>query len=180
MCNTCKENAFQCHSCRNINYDHLDAFLCNECGLSKYITYSFQICARPDFAVEKITNDKMKDDAEKNLEDVLVQAQKKYSKLNERKQSLTASIKLLNSSEISVPISDIQKIFNDSAVLYQDMMKNMENAKSLRKELIEFEEVKRGEYSSDNQNSFDDIFKEPDEKADEAMSKEYEQEDMSD
>ena len=60
------------------------------------------------------------------------------------------------------------------------MMKSMENAKSLRKELIEFEEVKRGEYSTESQNSFDDIFKEPDENADEATSKEYEQEDISD
>ena len=48
------ENLFQCHSCRNINYKHLDAFLCNEYGASKYVKYKFAICARPDFAVEKI------------------------------------------------------------------------------------------------------------------------------
>lgn len=142
--------------------------------------YEFSLLARPDFAVEKIKNDKMKDEAEKSLENVLVAAQSKYLKITERRQSLIASIKILNSSEVSIPISDIQKIFNDSATLYQDMMKSMENAKSLRKELIEFEEVKRGEYSADSHNSLDDIFKEPENYSDEAVNKEYEQEDMSD
>ena len=142
--------------------------------------YEFSLLARPDFAVEKIKNDKMKDEAEKSLENVLVAAQSKYLKITERRQSLIASIKILNSSEVSIPISDIQKIFNDSATLYQDMMKSMENAKSLRKELIEFEEVKRGEYSADSHNSLDDIFKEPENYSDESVNKEYEQEDMSD
>ena len=142
--------------------------------------YEFSLLARPDFAVEKIKNDKMKDEAEKSLENVLVAAQSKYLKITERRQSLIASIKILNSSEVSIPISDIQKIFNDSATLYQDMMKSMENAKSLRKELIEFEEVKRGEYSADSHNLLDDIFKESEDISDEAVNKEYEQEDMSD
>ena len=33
---TCGENANQCFKCRNINYESLEAFLCNECGEGRY------------------------------------------------------------------------------------------------------------------------------------------------
>ena len=36
VCDYCRENAYQCRQCRNINYEDLDAFMCNECGYSKY------------------------------------------------------------------------------------------------------------------------------------------------
>ena len=36
ICKNCHENAYQCRQCRNINYEKLDAFLCNECGYSRY------------------------------------------------------------------------------------------------------------------------------------------------
>ncbi|KAM6559466.1 hypothetical protein CsatA_028705 [Cannabis sativa] len=33
ICGNCHEkNAYQCRQCRNINYENLDSFLCNECG----------------------------------------------------------------------------------------------------------------------------------------------------
>ena len=47
ICRYCRENAYQCRQCRNINYENLtDAFWCNECGcarqdkLDAYITHS--------------------------------------------------------------------------------------------------------------------------------------------
>jgi ribosomal protein S27AE len=35
-CNSCGENAQQCHYCRHINYEKPDAFLCTECGMCRY------------------------------------------------------------------------------------------------------------------------------------------------
>ena len=47
ICRYCRENAYQCRQCRNINYENLtDAFWCNECGCARHdkldadITYS--------------------------------------------------------------------------------------------------------------------------------------------
>ena len=34
----------QCRRCRNINYEHTDAFLCNECGHSRFAR--LEICLR--------------------------------------------------------------------------------------------------------------------------------------
>ena len=39
ICRYCHENVYQCRQCRNINYENLDAFLCNECGFSRYVRY---------------------------------------------------------------------------------------------------------------------------------------------
>jgi len=38
ICTNCRENAYQCRYCRNINYEKLDAFICNECGHCRYAT----------------------------------------------------------------------------------------------------------------------------------------------
>lgn len=157
VCATCRENAFQCTFCRNINYENLEAFLCNECGLSRYGKYEFSILAKPDFAIEKIKNEKMKEDAENSLENTLIVAQNKYSKLSERRQVLIGHVKKLNGAEGTNPTADIQSLFGESVSLHHAMMKSLENAKSLRKELLEYEEMRRGDYH-DGYNADDDVF----------------------
>ena len=46
VCRQCGEVAFQCRSCRNINYDHLDAFLCVECGYCRFSDFTYKIKSR--------------------------------------------------------------------------------------------------------------------------------------
>ena len=45
VCGHCRENAHQCRHCRNINYEHLDAFICNECGHSRHARVEVSIHA---------------------------------------------------------------------------------------------------------------------------------------
>ena len=47
VCDHCRENAHQCRHCRNINYEHLDAFICNECGHSRHARVEISIAAKP-------------------------------------------------------------------------------------------------------------------------------------
>ncbi|KAK9812313.1 hypothetical protein WJX73_001476 [Symbiochloris irregularis] len=49
VCRYCRENALQCRQCRNINYEHLDAFVCNECGHSRFARFEFSVSAAPAF-----------------------------------------------------------------------------------------------------------------------------------
>ena len=37
----------QCRQCRNINYEHPDAFVCNECGHSRFARFEFSMTAAP-------------------------------------------------------------------------------------------------------------------------------------
>jgi hypothetical protein len=41
LCEKCQENAHQCRVCRNINYENLTGFLCNECGHCRYCRIHF-------------------------------------------------------------------------------------------------------------------------------------------
>nr|XP_016439279.1 PREDICTED: auxin transport protein BIG-like [Nicotiana tabacum] len=57
ICNNCHENAYQCRQCRNINYENLDSFLCNECGYSKYGRFEFNFMAKPSFTFDSMENE---------------------------------------------------------------------------------------------------------------------------
>ncbi|GAA0151174.1 ubiquitin-protein ligase [Lithospermum erythrorhizon] len=57
ICTNCHENAYQCRQCRNINYENLDSFLCNECGYSKYGRFEFNFMAKPSFTFDSMEND---------------------------------------------------------------------------------------------------------------------------
>ncbi|XP_022727915.1 auxin transport protein BIG-like isoform X2 [Durio zibethinus] len=57
ICSSCHENAYQCRQCRNINYENLDSFLCNECGYSKYGRFEFNFMAKPSFTFDYMEND---------------------------------------------------------------------------------------------------------------------------
>ena len=37
----------QCRQCRNINYEQLVGFVCNECGHSRFARFEFSITAAP-------------------------------------------------------------------------------------------------------------------------------------
>ncbi|GJR24096.1 auxin transport protein BIG [Tanacetum coccineum] len=64
ICSNCHENAYQCRQCRNINYENLDSFLCNECGYSKYGRFEFNFMAKPSFTFDNMEND---DDMKRGL-----------------------------------------------------------------------------------------------------------------
>ncbi|XVF20872.1 hypothetical protein REPUB_Repub12eG0040500 [Reevesia pubescens] len=57
ICSNCHENAYQCRQCRNINYENLDSFLCNECGYSKYGRFEFNFMSKPSFTFDNMEND---------------------------------------------------------------------------------------------------------------------------
>jgi E3 ubiquitin-protein ligase UBR4 len=41
---------------RNINYEHLDGFMCNECGHSRYGRFEFTLAATPATAYAPLTS----------------------------------------------------------------------------------------------------------------------------
>ncbi|KAI0565043.1 hypothetical protein FGB62_22g335 [Gracilaria domingensis] len=57
ICRNCHENAYQCRQCRNINYENLDGFLCNECGYCKHGRFEFSVLGKPAYIIEPVLND---------------------------------------------------------------------------------------------------------------------------
>ena len=89
ICRNCHENAYQCRLCRNINYEKLDAFLCNECGYCRYARFEFTLHSRPSYTAERIENE---DDCLKAMDVIdreLENAHKRFSQLAAFKKPLS-------------------------------------------------------------------------------------------
>lgn len=94
MCSNCLENANQCRQCHSINHDKPDAFLCVECGASRYGWFDFSFSARPNFNFEPMESD---DDMKRGLsaiETEAANAHRKYMQLQGFKAPL---LKLISS-----------------------------------------------------------------------------------
>ncbi|XP_057491487.1 auxin transport protein BIG-like isoform X2 [Actinidia eriantha] len=100
ICNNCHENAYQCRQCRNINYENLDSFLCNECGYSKYGRFEFNFMAKPSFTFDSMEND---DDMKRGLaaiESESENAHRRYQQLLGFKKPLLKIVSSIGESEI--------------------------------------------------------------------------------
>lgn len=100
ICGNCHENAYQCRQCRNINYENLDSFLCNECGYSKYGRFEFNFMAKPSFLFDDMEND---DDMKKGLaaiESESENAHRRYQQLLGFKKPLLKLVSSIGENEI--------------------------------------------------------------------------------
>lgn len=100
ICSNCHENAYQCRQCRNINYENLDSFLCNECGYSKYGRFEFNFMARPSFVFDSMEND---EDMKKGLtaiESESENAHRRYQQLMGFKKPLLKLVSSIGEQEI--------------------------------------------------------------------------------
>ncbi|KAG0465972.1 hypothetical protein HPP92_020136 [Vanilla planifolia] len=100
LCNNCHENAYQCRQCRNINYENLDSFLCNECGYSKYGRFEFNFMAKQSFYFDKMEND---EDMRKGLVAIEAEsenAHRRYQQLVGFKKPLLKLISSIGEHEI--------------------------------------------------------------------------------
>nr|KYP76458.1 E3 ubiquitin-protein ligase UBR4 [Cajanus cajan] len=100
ICSNCHENAYQCRQCRNINYENLDSFLCNECGYSKYGRFEFNFMAKPSFTFDNMEND---EDMKKGLaaiESESENAHRRYQQLLGFKKPLLKIVSSIGDSEI--------------------------------------------------------------------------------
>ena len=87
-CKHCGDNAYQCRHCRNINYEKLDAFLCNECGFCKHARFDFSLVVRPSYVVERITNEAEREKLLALIDTELANASKRYTQLVNLKRPL--------------------------------------------------------------------------------------------
>ncbi|EGG15028.1 hypothetical protein DFA_09851 [Cavenderia fasciculata] len=81
ICKHCHENAFQCKQCRNINYENLEGFLCNECGFCKHARFDYQFTCKPTVSIEKIENQDDHKRAISTIDKESENAHKKYQRL---------------------------------------------------------------------------------------------------
>ncbi|KAK8717695.1 hypothetical protein V6N13_044953 [Hibiscus sabdariffa] len=99
-CSICHENAYQCRQCRNINYENLDSFLCNECGHSKYGRFEFNFMAKPSYTFDNMEND---EDMKKGLAAIEAEsenARRRYQQLLGFKKPILKIVSSIGENEM--------------------------------------------------------------------------------
>ncbi|XP_057522070.1 auxin transport protein BIG [Amaranthus tricolor] len=100
ICSNCHENAYQCRQCRNINYENLDSFLCNECGYSKYGRFEFNFMAKPSFTFDNMENDEDMKRGLAAIESESEIAHRRYQQLLGFKKPLLKIVSSIGENEI--------------------------------------------------------------------------------
>ncbi|XP_008230303.1 PREDICTED: auxin transport protein BIG [Prunus mume] len=100
ICGNCHENAYQCRQCRNINYENLDSFLCNECGYSKYGRFEFNFTAKPSFTFDDMENDEDMKRGLAAIETESENAHRRYQQLLGFKKPLLKIVSSVGENEI--------------------------------------------------------------------------------
>jgi hypothetical protein len=147
---SCGENAFQCVQCRNINYEHLNAFFCNECGTSRYCKLEVGLTARIGSAKDRVVDEETRQLAEQKVDRLLESIQGHFDllpKLRESLQHLVFSAKGLavyeekeeatQTKSLNPVLLQLANVYTKEARHgYTEMMKAVRSVVSLRKELI--------------------------------------------
>ena len=94
-CDNCRENAYQCRQCRNINYEQLDAFLCNECGFCKHAKFAYSISQRASIAAPRVDSEDARVAALAVVERESATAQEQYSAVREQRGPLSRLVATL-------------------------------------------------------------------------------------
>ncbi|XP_059670492.1 auxin transport protein BIG [Cornus florida] len=100
ICSNCHENAYQCRQCRNINYENLDSFLCNECGYSKYGRFEFNFMAKPSFTFDNMENDEDMKRGLAAIESESENAHRRYQQLLGFKKPLLKIVSSIGENEM--------------------------------------------------------------------------------
>ncbi|KAI4346740.1 hypothetical protein L6164_007612 [Bauhinia variegata] len=100
ICSNCHENAYQCRQCRNINYENLDSFLCNECGYSKYGRFEFNFMAKLSFTFDNMENDEDMKRGLAAIESESENAHRRYQQLLGFKKPLLKIVSSIGENEM--------------------------------------------------------------------------------
>ncbi|KAB2613738.1 auxin transport protein BIG-like [Pyrus ussuriensis x Pyrus communis] len=139
-CGNCHENAYQCRQCRNINYENLDSFLCNECGYSKYGRFEFNFMAKPSFAFDDMENDEDMKRGLAAIETESENAHRKYQQLLGFKKPLLKIVSSKDSVQqmmVSLP-GPVCKINRKIALLGVLYGENVQTLQGLRRVLMNY------------------------------------------
>jgi len=164
ICKHCGDNAYQCRHCRNINYEKLDAFLCNECGFCKHARFDFTLVVKPSYVVERISSEAERAKLVALIDSELQNANKRYTQLSSLKRpieklcsnlaephqpspsgtstsgsdQLIASLPGASALKINRKISILAMLNKESQTAHESLFKSTQTLQAARAELLRY------------------------------------------
>lgn len=139
ICPKCKENAYQCNECRSINYNHLDAFICCECGYSNFVTFSWFLSSCPTFSHTHIVNEKDCDASLKKCDQLLDKAHTYYEKLTKIREKIEDVFSPSCSLGLSGKASKLNDLYNEEgSSIFQNLTGTVSHVCAIRSAISRF------------------------------------------
>ncbi len=129
VCQQCNEVAVQCNRCRHINYEHLDAFLCVECGYCAYGTFNWRVAAKPVVSVTHVSSSADREDVLQALTAADIKArgyQESIISLRSEIQQLVMTLGQVGGSRVP-GTSSLMPCNAEYGELVEEMMKDAKN-----------------------------------------------------
>lgn len=139
ICPKCKENAYQCRECRTINYNHLDAFICCECGYSNFVSFQWSLTALPSFSHTHITNEKDCDASLKKCDCLLSEAHNAYEKLTKLQDEIGNVLSPACSLDLSRKAAKLNDLYNgECSSIFQSLTTTVQHVCAIRSAISKF------------------------------------------
>lgn len=138
ICINCGEKSLECQLCQSINYDKPDAFLCNECGHSRYGKIDISLTARMGFATKAVGTEKDRNAIQNTLSGLMSNAMKSHEALMGFREKLCSYTddSLRNVEEKPIGIYDFY--MSTCAPEYSSLVKQLKSINAVKSELIQY------------------------------------------
>ncbi|KAK8863925.1 hypothetical protein M9Y10_011618 [Tritrichomonas musculus] len=113
ICPRCHENAYHCRECRGINYNHLDGFICKECGSSSYVSMDWTVTAVQSFSHTLVHSSEDVETSLTKCDELMGEAAKIFASLGVLRNSIEQTLSPTTNISVDERISKLKKYYNE-------------------------------------------------------------------
>ena len=113
LCPKCHENAYHCKGCRHINYNHLDGFICSECGFSNFCKFDWTIQAARSFSNTHIKSDSDVDKSLEKCDELMSNAHDIFENINKIRKNIEDVFSPTNSTPMNEKVLLLNSLYNE-------------------------------------------------------------------
>lgn len=153
ICPQCHDNAYLCRDCRHINYNHLDGFICCECGSSTYVSMDWNISAVPSFSFTRVSNSEECRAALTKSDELVANAKQIFDRLQQYRNQIEETLSPTNSSQMNEKAVALNLLYNEKChQQYQELTSIVQHVTAIRTAVASFKNLIGGS-STPNQTS---------------------------
>lgn len=113
LCPRCRENAYHCRECRHINYNHLDGFICCECGSSSYVSMDWSVTAVQSFSHTLVHSSEDVETSLEKCDELMDNAHKIFASLSKLRNQIESTLSPTTNIPVDERISKLKKYYNE-------------------------------------------------------------------
>ena len=139
LCPNCHENAFQCKSCRNINYAHPNPFICTECGNSNFISMNWTITAFESFSHTLVNSHSDVQASLAKVDQLMKNAKGIFDNLQEYREKIETILSPTSKISMQEKCKELNQLYNDKcSSSFKQLTTIVQHVSEIRKAVAQF------------------------------------------